>query len=251
MRKNRYINHRNRPVPRQGTLLPLFKNLVLVVLGFGVIMGLYTGYSYIARSNFMPITAYQLEGSIHYTDLAELKHTLKDLPPMGFFNADVDLIKQKVEALRWVKAAEIKRSWPDKLTIELTEYTPVAIWNGRYFISPEGALIEMNGDEAFAGDMKQLYGPEGDHQLVMKTYATIETQLHENGLDIRSLKLNSRRSIEMFLDDDVLVIVGRDDVDKRIQRLIDFYPPLRASVGTRLKTIDLRYTNGFAVTKKA
>jgi cell division protein FtsQ len=247
MRKNRYVKRKHN---KQTGFMPVLRIFMLVSIGFAVSIGVFEAYSFISRSNFMPITAFELEGSVKYTDIKEIKGTLQTLPKMGFFNANVDMIKSRLEELKWVKDAKISRSWPDKIKIEIQEYQPIAIWNGTYFISPEGELVEISGQEEFVGDMEQLYGPEGDHTLVMDTYNRIEKVLRQNGLHLVRLKLNERRSIELFLDDDVLVIVGRDDVDIRVKRLVDYYAVLRKSAHGTLQTIDLRYTNGFSVSGK-
>ncbi|NIT60317.1 MAG: FtsQ-type POTRA domain-containing protein [Aliifodinibius sp.] len=152
-----------------------------------------------------------------------------------------------MEDLRWIKRANVKRSWPDKISIEILEYKPVAIWNGRYFITPEGELIEISGDEEYAQSLNQLYGPVGDHVLVMNTYIQLADKLHKNEIYIHKLKLNGRRSIELVLEDDVLIIVGRDNVQSRIDRLINYYDALKAQRVKPIGKIDLRYTNGFSV----
>lgn len=247
MRKNRYVKRKQNS--RTG-IIPVLRIFLLVTVGFGVSIGVFETYNFISRSNFMPITAFELEGSVKYTELTEIKSVLQSLPKMGFFNANVDMVKSRLEELKWVKDAKVSRSWPDKIKIEIQEFKPVAIWNGTYFISPEGELIEISGQEEFVSDMEQLYGPEGDHALVMETYNNIEKVLSQSDLHLIRLKLNERRSIELFLEDDILVIVGRDDVDNRINRLITYYPTLKESMNGRLHIIDLRYTNGFSVSSK-
>ena len=41
--------------------------------------------------------------------------------------------------------------------------------------------------------------------------------------------------------------LGSSEIERRLSRFIRFYPLLREPVGKRLKSIDLRYTNGLAV----
>lgn len=247
MRRNRYIQ--KRPAA-PAKMFGLVRSLFLVFVGVTAVVGLYKTYTYISMSDFMPIKSYQVEGTIKYSDIEQIRATLRKMPKMGFFGTDVDLIKEKIEKVRWISKATISRSWPDKIIIEITEYQPVAIWNGAYFISPEGVLIPMQGDEEFAPDMVQLYGPEGDHELVMKKYIQIRDQLASNDLNVQKFKQNGRRSIEIVLDDDVLVILGRDDVEQRITRLSKYYSALKGQVGDSLVSVDMRYTNGVSVTRK-
>ena len=41
---------------------------------------------------------------------------------------DVDEARARIEALPWVRSAEVKRVWPDRIVVRITERRPVALW---------------------------------------------------------------------------------------------------------------------------
>jgi len=41
---------------------------------------------------------------------------------------DVDEARARIEALPWVKSAEVRRVWPDKIVVRIQERRPVALW---------------------------------------------------------------------------------------------------------------------------
>lgn len=62
-------------------------------------------------------------------------------PIIGF---NIDLLHQRLVKLPWVRAAVIKRHWPDKVGIQITERQPMALWqrNGKlHLIDKKGILI--------------------------------------------------------------------------------------------------------------
>ncbi len=64
---------------------------------------------------------------------------------------DLVAIRDRVEAIDWVKTAEVRRDLPNKLVITITEHTPVARTiadGGRRFVDPDGGLAEIDADIA-------------------------------------------------------------------------------------------------------
>ena len=41
---------------------------------------------------------------------------------------DVDEARARLEALPWVKSAEVRRVWPDRISVHIVERRPVALW---------------------------------------------------------------------------------------------------------------------------
>ena len=60
---------------------------------------------------------------------------------MPMFDVDVEALYTRVTGLPWVKSAKINRSFPDRISIALTERTPLALWQR------EGAfeLVDQEG----------------------------------------------------------------------------------------------------------
>jgi len=62
-------------------------------------------------------------------------------------DVDVDEARARLEALPWVKSAEVRRIWPDRIYVRVTERKPVAIWQN----GGELAVIDADG-HAISGE---------------------------------------------------------------------------------------------------
>lgn len=70
------------------------------------------------------------------------------------FANDLEEMQQRLEGIGSVKTARIHRKLPDTLVIQLTERTPVALWQHKgelYLVDEEGAVITQEGLDAYAG----------------------------------------------------------------------------------------------------
>lgn len=64
-------------------------------------------------------------------------------PHTNIFQLQLDTIQQQLESLEWVKTAEIYRNFPNKLSIELTERTPIALvkLDELHLVDQEGVIL--------------------------------------------------------------------------------------------------------------
>ena len=67
------------------------------------------------------------------------------------------------------------------------------------------------------------------------------------GLNVTRLQLSERRAWRMTLNDGLELRLGRDGVERRLQRFVEVYPGVLKQQLARIAAVDLRYTNGFAV----
>ncbi|MDZ7686886.1 MAG: FtsQ-type POTRA domain-containing protein [Gammaproteobacteria bacterium] len=81
---------------------------------------------------------------------------------------DIDDIGSVLGALEWVHHVRVRRSWPDKLVIEIIKQTPIAYWNDDAFINAEGHVFES--PYADLSKLPQLHGPAGSEREVMSQY---------------------------------------------------------------------------------
>jgi cell division protein FtsQ len=66
-------------------------------------------------------------------------------------------------------------------------------------------------------------------------------------LGIDSLQLDARRTWRVQLSNGLSVEVGRHDPVQRVERFVRVYPAILAAANGKLRAVDLRYSNGFAV----
>ncbi len=163
---------------------------------------------------------------------------------------DVVSLQNEIKNLEWVKQVEIRKKWPNTIEIILEEYIPIARINEHILID-SGILIMANSLEQFShlpminfrNDTKKFNYLELIEQL-----NKIQSNLGQVGVSIESLNISENFSWTINTSKELEIKLGRKLPLLRIERLISslsFIDDLE-----RVKTIDLRYNNGFAVSRK-
>jgi len=73
-------------------------------------------------------------------------------PGQSIFGADVHEARARLEKLDWVASADVKRRYPDDISVHIVEKLPFALWqspNGAYVVERNGKPITNKGVEEF------------------------------------------------------------------------------------------------------
>ena len=119
--------------------------LLLVLLCVGILFYSYSNWqSFLEKLDSKPISAFALVGTPNFTTDADVRDALLKMGDLkGFFGQDADIIREQIETMPWVKGAVVRKMWPNKLSIWVTEYKPVAIWNESDFLSDDGVVFQL------------------------------------------------------------------------------------------------------------
>ncbi len=93
-----------------------------------------------------------VEGQQHMSD-AELTHALGAGPGTMIFAFDTDAAKARLEAVPWIKRAQVMRLLPSTLQVVIEERVPFAMWQSKgqtYVVDREGAVLAPALREAYA-----------------------------------------------------------------------------------------------------
>lgn len=221
------------------TLLAALTALSLVASGW---MLWQTGHP--GLQNDTTIRSVQIQGSFRHLSTESLQQAVARVIRDDFFGQELAVIRDALLSEPWIAEASVRREWPGRLTVQVTEHQPVAIWDEGRLLSRAGVVFDA--DPASVSDrLPRLFGPEGSHQLVLQTYQVIASTLAPLRLQPTKVRLNDRYAWSVQLNESVEVIFGREDLTGRLQRLLVY---LRTTEHTDApKAIDLRYPNGLAV----
>ncbi|MDO5101825.1 MAG: cell division protein FtsQ/DivIB [Lautropia sp.] len=171
----------------------------------------------------------------------------------NFFTVGLDQVRQQFEQVPWVRRAEVRRVWPNRLFVALEEHEVLARWNddGGRFVNTHGELFSVNpAHVANHQNLLMLSGPVGSQMLVARRYAELSEQLLPLAMQPVALKLSDRQSWTAELDSGITLRMGRDEgvpVAERVARWVAAHPLIQARLNGRAEVVDLRYPNGFAV----
>jgi len=169
----------------------------------------------------------------------------------NFFSVNVDVLRQSLEKLAWVRHAEVRRRWPSSIEVSIEEHVPVARWGDE-----PGQMVNTHG-EVFSAALgaprvlPTLRGPLAAASDILDFYSEAVGLLRTIGRAPQTVALSSRLAVQLWLDDGMLVELGRQQTKvplrQRLQRFVDHYPSVLSVARARPSVVDMRYPNGFAL----
>lgn len=187
---------------------------------------------------------------------AQIEYAARSAVSGNFFTVPLAEVRERFEKLPWVRRAEVRRRWPDKLELRLEEHQPVAYWNP--LGSDEVHLINRQGEVFVAASNARLpaySGPQGAAGYLHARYQEFSRLLEPLGVRLTRLWLSAREAWELELDNGMVILLGRDreraPVAERLAGFVTNWPAAREQVGIDIAVADVRYQRGFALTPAA
>ncbi len=233
----------------------------------------------------LPIEKIHVFGELEFINTDDIKAKVKASVTGGYFTVDMNLIREVLLQEPWIKAVTLRRQWPAGLEVSIEERTPIAYWNKDAYLSEDGeAFTPARINQKL--NLPVLNGPQGRHATVWQFMNVLYQEMAKLDYQVVRLDLDQRRAWQLVIkstaeNTDVVadlqskskhvinVRLGRFNTEKRLQRFVRILPGLineqrnaatvevsipdsasgeeSASMPGIIKTIDMRYPNGFAV----
>jgi cell division protein FtsQ len=200
------------------------------------------------RAPFMPVRTLALAGDLRHVDAERVRASLEGRLAGNFFGVELADVRRALEALPWVRYAEVRREWPDRLVARIEEHVALARW-------PDGKLVSTTG-EVFEGEvphgaLPRLAGPPGSEREVVRRFGAFRELVAPLGNELAAVELSPRGAWQIELANGLVLELGRDaarhSLEARLARFVAAYPRIAAELGRAPEHVDLRYPNGFAV----
>lgn len=223
--------------------------LLIVLLCVGLAYFVYSNWqNWLESLDSKPISAYALVGKTEFTDYADVQDVLLKMGTLkGFWGQDVKAIQERLESLPWVKGAVVRKVWPNRLSIWLTEYMPVAVWNNTEFITKEGTVFQLPMERLKNNTLPYLGGPNYQSLKVLEAWNQIYADFKAKNLSVKGITIDERGAWQVTLDNDIVLKLGRGEWKSKLERFVTIYPQIEVPEGKRIDYIDLRYAAGAAV----
>jgi cell division protein FtsQ len=195
-------------------------------------------------------------GEAPNVDPATVLRAIKALGPRSWFSVDLEEVEVAVSQVPWVYHADVRRRWPGKLVVTVSQAIPFARWNDEAWINEKGEMLTLPGDFANAHLPRLSASADTAAADVVELYKRLsEPFLRTEDVSMLFLNVDSRGSIEIGISKDglqtapdVAVVVGREAHLERVKRLADVLANADLKIDLDvLEAIDLRYPNGFAI----
>lgn len=223
---------------RRSTLVGL---LFMVALLAG---GIHALWNWLDR----PIERVSIRGSdMRHIGADYLRNQLSPLVrERRWLSVDLDELREQALNIGWLKEVHIRREWPDGLTFELFEQSPVARWNDNQLLNGDGEPFDYAPAQVPDG-LIFLSGPEGSGSEVLAFHGELEDRLKRQGMEVAQLRLEDRGAWRFQLENGLWVMLGRANQESRLERFEAVWQRRLAEQSAHLRYIDLRYPNGVAV----
>jgi len=231
----------------------------LALLLLITVVAIVWGYMKLTDPETLPITKVRALGDFSFVTEAMLHQALtigvktngnsgsqKDIfENKGFFNIDVEAIKQRVETMPWVKQASVQRVWPESLIIEVVEHKPIAYWGENGLVSQVGEVF-YPAKETLPGDLPRFIATQGQAKKCLRYFNDANEMFSKINVKVNAVKFNARQALTLTLDNNIELNLGRQNKLYRLQRFAQVFSALTERVSL-IERIDMRYTNGFSV----
>lgn len=186
------------------------------------------------------------EGDFIQVDKQTLTAAVMDSVRGNFFLINLDTIRDRAHTVPWVHQVTVRRSWPDGIHIRFSEQQLVARWGKNSWVNVQGEKVDLKERKGPVG-LPQLAGPDGLQARVLDHYRQLNQILAPAHLQVAALTLTDRHSWNIVLHNGLVLTLGREEPESKVERFARIYPRALAAQVAQAKRVDLRYTNGFSV----
>jgi cell division protein FtsQ len=174
------------------------------------LIGLFTGgVEHLAVAAGFGVKRVTVEGQLHATDV-DVTAALNAGPDTMMLGFDTDAAKARLEAVPWIRHAQVMRFLPSTLQVLVEERTPYAVWqrNGRtYVVDNEGVVLAPALRDAYP-DLPLVVG-EGAGKSASQLYNELASYPDLREKLIAAIRVGDRRwtlklasGLEIMLPDD-------------------------------------------------
>ena len=213
------------------------------LVAFGVVLASLVA---LLHPKTFPVRSVRFEGDFRYLQPNELQALIGEELRSGFFHANLRHLRAALLVNPWIREASVRRVWPDRLQIRVWEERAVARWVDGGFLNDGGEYFEREGGWNEDG-LPLLNGPPGTQRQVLERLRAWQSLFAPHGLTVTQLELSERRSWKMRLNNGWLVMLGKDDLERRVRRTADIALKVLQKHSDRVERVDMRYPYGYAV----
>jgi len=200
-------------------------------------------FAALMRLPVFPLREVRVTHPTRHLDRAEIEAIVRSELSGNFFTLDLAAARRSFQRLPWVRKADVRRTWPDRLEVTLEEHVPLARWGELSLVNTHGELFQAT----YAGRLPAFVGPAGTAKEMAIQYAYFRRSLAPIGREPVELTVSARRAWRVRLEGGLTLELGREDLENRLERFVGNYGRAAEALARRVDYADLRYANGFAV----
>ena len=232
------------PGGRGRRALGLFGRVaVALTLAWGVLYAVQAGYQFVTTSARFEAKSLVYQATPH-VPVDRLQALLAIEPGTNILSVDPAALQAKVLAEPWVKRAEVKRSLPDTLIVEVEEHEAAAVLlSGQlYLVDREGTPFKRM-EEGERGDLPVITGVDRAqlvaddpraHQAVERGLAALSAYQQAPRPRLSEIHVDEGGAVSLYTAKTGAALrLGRGELEGKLAR----YDALRAALGERAERL--------------
>jgi cell division protein FtsQ len=179
-----------------------------------------TGVEQLAVAVGFGVKKVTVEGQHNTTD-AEITKALEAGPDTMMLGFDTDAAKARLEAVPWIRHAQVMRLLPSTLQVVIEERSPYAVWQNKgktYVVDDQGAVLAPALPQAYPA--LPLVVGEGAAKHAAALYTQLEPYADLRRKMLAALRVGDRRWT-LKLRTGLEIMLPDDNIDVALQSLTD------------------------------
>ena len=213
---------------------------------FAVALVVIAGIWATKRIEDISIKTIEIQTALNKVSKSEIRTIAENYMHDGFFTVDLSSFEGQLNDIPWVYRANIKRQWPSKLVIEISEQQPYFRWGENHLINKYAEIFYVQDIQQYSA-LPLLHGVQGREKHLMDLYYRYSGRFKKVGSEILKLKEDARYDKEITLVNGISINVGREHTNKQIERCLYSFAMFTKAERDAIASIDLRHSNGFAI----
>lgn len=205
----------------------------------------------IQNPNTFPIRHVNIIDNSHRINHAQLQEIITPFLLHGILLLESKKLKEALEKIAWTQDVVIQKKLPDTLLIQIIERTPIAKWNNISLLDTTGNIfpitLQENQKNTDFNTLPALFGNDTQQTIAWNDYQTVSQALTPLSLTIKSFTLSPNGLCLVDLANGIHLILNEKSLNQDIAQFAAVYPNTCQSKEKNIDTIDLRYSNGFAI----
>jgi cell division protein FtsQ len=228
----------------------------VALFGLAFLLCMASAVGWLLRHPVFSIQGITVKGNVTHSNVVTLRANVLPQLSGNFFTLNLLQARQAFEQIPWIRSALVRREFPNRLSVTLDEFQPVAQWgfegDGK-FLSVEGAVFEVNADDVDSETLPLLKGPESQAKTVLEMYKFLKPMMAKMDMSLDKLELSQRGSWTAQLASGASLELGhgtQQEISDRLQLFFKTLTQVASRYGrtvTSLLSADLRYDNGYAL----
>ena len=202
--------------------------------------------------NKLPNAAISLQHKgLNTQQTLQLQQLLGEKADTNLLKADLQSYLAKLETVDWVGQADVRRDWQQGIVVNVVPRQAVAKFGSERLVDANGTVFKpADSNDLNNPSLMQLQGDSQNAVVMMQQIKQVSDWFMPLGMKIEEVIVTPRMAWLFRFDNGLRVLVDNDNTSEKLYRLsIMLQNQLKPQLKT-LQTVDLRYKNGMAITKR-